>query len=46
MKFKLFFISIVLIPFYINAQNKNSNRKLKQVIEDLRTSIIEHNDVE
>ncbi len=46
MKFKLFFISILLIPFFINAQNKNSNRKLKQVIEDFRTSIIEHNDVE
>ncbi|MGB5820844.1 MAG: hypothetical protein WBG90_15270 [Saonia sp.] len=46
MKFKLLFLSILLIPFFIKAQTKNSNRKLKQVIEDFRTSIIEHNDVE
>lgn len=46
MKFKLFFTSILLMPIFMNAQNENSNGKLKQVIEDFRTSIIEHNDVE
>lgn len=46
MKFKLFFISILLTSFFINAQTKDSNPKLKRVVEDFRTSIIEHNDVE
>ncbi len=44
MKFKLFFISILLTSFFINAQTKDSNTKLKRVVEDFRTSIIEHND--
>ncbi|MEM9361948.1 MAG: nuclear transport factor 2 family protein [Bacteroidota bacterium] len=29
-----------------NAQNQNSERKLEQVIEDFRTSIIEHDSIE
>ncbi|WP_339143417.1 nuclear transport factor 2 family protein [Croceitalea sp. MTPC5] len=29
-----------------SAQNQNSERKLKQVIEDFRTSIIEHDSIE
>ena len=39
-------ILILIIPIYISAQTKSSNKKLNQVLEDFRTSIIDHNDIE
>ena len=45
MKYKLLFLILLLAPVFMSAQSKNSNKKLKQVIEDFRASIIAHNDI-
>ncbi len=46
MKLKLFFLSMLFATSSFNAQNQSSDKKLEQVIEDFRTSIITHNDFE
>ncbi|WP_430408272.1 hypothetical protein [Kordia sp.] len=46
MKLKLFFFSILFATISLSAQNQSSDMKLKQVIEDFRTSIIEHDSIE
>ncbi len=46
MKYRLFFLSILLVPVFLSAQNESTDLKLKQVIEDFRTSIIAHDDIE